>query len=307
MRIVFAGTPEFAVPSLRALHNAGFDVVGVITREDAPLGRKRVLTPSPVAVAAAELGVPVRKSNRLDEEATRWVADLDAELGVIVAYGGLVREPLLSLPALGWINLHFSELPRWRGAAPVQRALEAGEQRLGVTVFRLVEALDAGAVLTRDAFEFAAGTTAGEALAALADSGTNALLEAVRMLARDPAAGTPQEGEASYAHKLTREDGKLSPASVAGDLLAKWAGMTPEPGAYMLFAGEPLKILGLSKSSLDDDMNGRAPGSVRLLDGRAHLQTDDGVLELARVQPAGKPAMDGAAWLRGRGGQAELS
>src|SRR5690606_11226760 len=146
---------------------------------------------------------------------------------------------------------------RWRGAAPVQRALEAGEQRLGVTVFRLVEALDAGAVLTRDAFEFAAGTPAGEALAALADSGTTALLNAVRMLARDPAAGTPQVGEASYAHKLSREDGKLSPASDADDLLARWAGMTPEPGAYMLFAGEPLKILGLRHSPLEKELSGR--------------------------------------------------
>src|SRR5690606_29804639 len=122
------------------------------------IGRKRVLTASPVAQAAEALGLPVYKANRLDEAATAWVQNRAAQLGVIVAYGGLVREPLLSLPALGWINLHFSDLPRWRGAAPVQRALMAGEQRLGVTVFRLVEALDAGDVLTRDAREFAAAT-----------------------------------------------------------------------------------------------------------------------------------------------------
>ena len=166
MRIVFAGTPEFAVPSLRRLA-AQHEIVGVLTRDDAPLGRKRVLTPSPVAQTASELGLPIYKANRLDEAATEWVRGLGAELGVIVAYGGLVREPLLSLPPHGWINLHFSDLPAWRGAAPVQRALMAGELRLGVTVFRLVAALDAGAVLSRDARDFAPGTSAGEVLTEL--------------------------------------------------------------------------------------------------------------------------------------------
>src|SRR5690554_247433 len=154
MRIVFAGTPEVAVPPLLSLAKGGAGaahrVVGVITREDAPRGRKRVMTPSPVAAAAAEHDIPVYKANRLDAHATDWVRELRADLGVIVAYGGLVREPLLSLPELGWINLHFSDLPRWRGAAPVQRALMAGERRLGITVFRLVEALDAGPVLEAD-------------------------------------------------------------------------------------------------------------------------------------------------------------
>ena len=192
MRIVFAGTPEFAVPSLHALRAAGHEVVGVVTREDAPLGRKRVLTPSPVAVASEALGIPVHRANRLDDEATAWVRQLAPELGVIVAYGGLVREPLLSTPELGWINLHFSALPKWRGAAPVQRALEAGEQRLGVTVFRLVAALDAGDILTTDSRQYPEGTSAGAALSDLASFGTGALVEAVELLGADPAAGAPQ-------------------------------------------------------------------------------------------------------------------
>lgn len=305
MRIVFAGTPEFAVPSLQALAAAGHEVVGVITREDAPLGRKRVLTPSPVAVAAEALGLPILKANRLDDAATAWVAERAPELGVIVAYGGLVREPLLSLPEHGWINLHFSELPRWRGAAPVQRALEAGEQTLGVTVFRLVAALDAGAVLTRDSRAFPAGTSAGAALAELSEFGTDAVLAAVQVLASDPAAGEPQTGAETYAHKLTREDGRLDLTRPADAVLAHWAGVTPEPGAYVTHEEQPIKLLELAPRGETDDT--RAPGTVTLTDGVVVLATGSGTLELRRVQPAGKPGMDAAAWLRGRGGQAVLA
>ncbi len=318
MRIVFAGTPEFAVPSLKALVAAGHEIVGVITREDAPLGRKRILTPSPVARAAEELGLPVLRANTLDAAATEWVADAAPELGVIVAFGGLVREPLLHLPAHGWINLHFSELPRWRGAAPVQRALQAGEQRLGVTVFRLVAALDAGDVLTRDARDYAPGTSAGDALTDLAEFGTDAVLQAVALLEEQPGAGTAQQGEPSYAHKLTREDGRLDVSGDAAAVLAHWAGVTPEPGAFVLHEETPLKLLELAP--LDSEAHGEPgtgsdqldeadvpPGTVQLTAGRAVLHTGAGKIVLARVQPAGKPAMDAAAWLRGRGGQAVLA
>ena len=309
MRIVFAGTPEFAVPSLRALHAAGHEIVGVITREDAPVGRKRILTPSPVAVAARELGLPTLTANRLADDATAWTAERGADLGVIVAYGGLVREPLLSLPPHGWINLHFSDLPRWRGAAPVQRALQAGEQDLGVTVFRLVEALDAGDVLTRDTFHVAPGTSAGDALTALASDGTDALLRAVSGLADGSLVGEPQRGTASYAHKLSRDDGRLDLTGSAASVLAHWAGVTPEPGAFVLVEEQPLKLS--TVRARDDgadpataDTPRPAPGTITLRDGVALLQLGDGALELARVQPAGKAVMDGAAWLRGRGGEA---
>lgn len=307
MRIVFAGTPEFAVPSLRQLVTQ-HEIVGVITRDDAPLGRKRVLTPSPVAQAANELDLPVYKANRLDEAATEWVRGLGADLGVIVAYGGLVREPMLSLPTHGWINLHFSELPAWRGAAPVQRALMAGEQRLGVTVFRLVAELDAGAVLSRDARDFAPGTSAGEALTELATFGTGALQRAIESIEEDPRAGEEQLGKASYAHKLGREDGRLDLAQPAGSVLAHWAGVTPEPGAFVLFEAQPLKLHELrpvgDTASGDED---RRAGTVRLVSGRAILDLADASLELVRVQPAGKAVMAGADWLRGRGGEAVLS
>lgn len=306
MRIVFAGTPEFAVPSLRALVDAGHEVVGVITREDAPLGRKRVLTPSPVAATAEELGLAVLKANRLGADADAWVASLDAELGVIVAYGGLVREPLLSRPALGWINLHFSDLPRWRGAAPVQRALMAGEQQLGVAVFRLVEALDAGDVLTRDEQTFAPGTSAGDALTSLARFGTSALLKAIDALAADKSAGVPQTGDDTYAHKLSREDGRIDVGSTAAAALAHWAGVTPEPGAYAMLGEQPIKLTEL-RPFAGEVAGPIAPGEVVLQHKRVLVGFTDAALELVRVQPAGKPVMDAAAWLRGRDGKADLS
>lgn len=305
MRIIFAGTPEFAVPSLRALVAQGHDVVGVITREDALLGRKRVLTPSPVAVAAEELSLPLFKANSLTQEAHTWVSELAPDLGVIVAYGGLVREPLLSEPAHGWINLHFSDLPRWRGAAPVQRALAAGETNLSVTVFRLVAALDAGDIVSRDAHEFAPGTTAGDALTYLASFGTSALIAAVDKLAADPAAGEPQTGEASYAHKLSREDGKLDLIRPASAVLAQWAGMTPEPGAYALHEDAPLKLHEVRV--VEDAGEPAAVGAVFFSDNRVILQLSDGQMELCRVQPAGKPAMAAADWLRGRGGNTVIA
>lgn len=323
MRIVFAGTPEFAVPSLRALAAAGHEIVGVITREDAPVGRKRVLTPSPVAAVAEELGLDTLKANRLGDTETAWVAERNADLGVIVAYGGLLREPLLSLPAHGWINLHFSDLPRWRGAAPVQRALMAGEQNLGLTVFRLVEALDAGDILTTDAKEFPAGTSAGDALTELASYGTGALTLAVDALAADASAGTPQVGEDTYAHKLHREDGYLNPRTLrANEALALWAGVTPEPGAFALLgegggapektaegvaaAPQVVKLTTLAPYTGETPAD-LAPGEARLVGKTALLGLTDGALEMTRVQPAGKPVMDATAWLRGREGKAELS
>lgn len=321
MRIVFAGTPEFAVPSLHALAADGtHELVGVITREDAPIGRKRVLTPSPVAIAATELGLPIYKANKLDDAATEWVRAIEPELGVIVAYGGLVREPLLSLPVHGWINLHFSDLPAWRGAAPVQRALMAGEHTLGVTVFRLVEALDAGDVLSRDSKAFDVGTSAGVALTELANFGTDALLRAVAVLAEDPEAGEPQTGEASYAHKLTRDDGKLDLTLPVETVMAHWAGVTPEPGAYVLNDGQALKLHELRDASGEVVMDATghelaesrrvetvsSAGTAKLIDGKAILYLAGGALELVRVQPAGKPAMAAADWLRGRGGEAVL-
>lgn len=296
MRIVFAGTPEVAVPSLQAVVAAGHEVLGVITRTDAPLGRRRVLTASPVAIAAEKFGIPVLKTNQLAADETSWVQNLQPDLGVVVAYGGLLREEMLTTPEHGWINLHFSDLPRWRGAAPVQRALMAGETELGITVFRLVRDLDAGAVLTRDKHKFRPATPAGEALGELAELGTEALLRAVKILEHDPHSGDPQVGETSYAHKLNREDGKLYLSGRQESVLAHWAGVTPEPGAYAECDGVPLKLLVLRAT----EHAGLQAGETAIIEKQALLGTGDRAVVLERVQPAGKPPMDGASWLRGR-------
>lgn len=315
MRLLFAGTPEVAVHSLDALIDAGFTIVGVLTRKDAPQGRKRVLTASPVAQRAEHLGIPVLKANRLTETVTEWATSLNPDLGVVVAYGGLLRRELLDTPKLGWINLHFSLLPAWRGAAPVQRALMNGETNLGMSVFRLVEALDAGDIIVSSNTEVQQGTTAGEALNILAQAGGQLLTEAVSVLGTDPAAGTPQSGDSTYAHKLTREDGKLDPSMSTASFIAHWAGVTPEPGAYMEVEGETLKVHGVVPVSAPSEsgdvdinaINNLLPGHAAIISKRPVLATADGAVELLRVQPSGKNVMEGAAWLRGRGGKAELS
>jgi methionyl-tRNA formyltransferase len=296
LRIVFAGTPEVAVPSLRRLHAAGHDVAAVITRPDAPLGRRRVLTPSPVAAAAEELGLPVIKAARLDAEATERIAALGPELAVVVAYGGLVREPLLSLPRHGWINLHFSLLPRWRGAAPVQRALMAGDRVTGAAVFRLVPELDAGDVFDEVRYEIPAEATAGDVLDALAESGAALLAGVVAGIADGTAVAEPQQGTPTHAAKLTIDDGRLTWTEDAERVLDRFRGVTPEPGAHTTLDGARFKILA---AALAPGAEPLAPGEVAPTRGGIHVGTGGRPLLVTRVQPAGKPAMAAADWVRG--------
>ncbi|ALJ20190.1 methionyl-tRNA formyltransferase [Microbacterium sp. No. 7] len=295
MRIVFAGTPAPAVPSLRAVAASPHELVGVVTRTDAPLGRKRVLTPSPVAQAAAELGVPVIKADRLDDDATAAIARLEPDLGVIVAYGGLVREPLLSLPPHGWINLHFSLLPRWRGAAPVQHALIAGDRETGADVFRLVPALDAGDVYGRLRYDVPPTATAGDVLAELAARGAELLVDVLDRIADGTARPAPQTGEPTLAPKLTIADGALDLSQPAERVLERYRGTTPEPGAHVMFAGQRLKVLAAHRGpdvALD-------AGRLALHQRGVIAGTGDGTIALTTVQPAGKGAMAAADWWRG--------
>ncbi|TCL83830.1 MULTISPECIES: methionyl-tRNA formyltransferase [unclassified Rathayibacter] len=295
MRLVFAGTPAAAVPTLRALAASEHEIVAVVTRADAPVGRKRVLTPSPVAAVAEELGLPVLKANRLDEEVTDRIAALEPDLGVIVAYGGLVRARLLAVPRLGWINLHFSLLPRWRGAAPVQRALMAGEQRIGAAVFQLVAELDAGDVFA-EIEEEVAGRTAGELLEVLAERGAALTGEVVDGLAAGTAVAVPQSGEVTLAPKLDVTDGRIDWSLPTARILALVRGVTPEPGASTAVGDARLKVLAVDEALTDAPL---APGAVLLDAGRALVGTGDGAVELVSVQPAGKTPMPGAAWARG--------
>lgn len=307
MRIVFAGSPAAAVPSLEALARA-HEVVAVVTRAPSPHGRKRVLTPTPVADAATALGIPVLEANRLGTDATEAIAALAPELAVVVAYGGLVREPLLSMPPHGWINLHFSLLPDYRGAAPVQRALIDGRGVTGVSVFRLVAELDAGPVVRMRETPVPEGATAGSLLEQLAELGATELVAAVDAIAAGTATYEAQVGAPTFAPKLTLADGAIDLASTAPAVLSRWRGVTPEPGAHATLLepdgeGERVKLLALARSGAEPI----PPGSAQLAGRTAIVGTGSAPLELLEVQPAGKRPMAGADWLRGRGGTATFA
>jgi methionyl-tRNA formyltransferase len=298
MRLIFAGTPDAAVPSLDALAASDHEIVRVVTRPPAPLGRKRVLTPSPVDARAQELGLPVLRANRLRGDETAELTALDADLAVIVAYGALVAEPLLSAPRLGWINLHFSLLPRWRGAAPVQRALIAGETTTGVDVFQLEAGLDTGPVLASEAVPVGALETAGNLLARLSTLGAGLLAATVDRLADGTAVAVPQEGEPTLAPKLTLVDGRLDWTEPADRVFARLRGCTPEPGAWTTAGEKRLKVLEAAPAREAPALD---PGAVVLVAGRVLAGCADGALELVRVQPEGRGAMLADAWLRGAG------
>ena len=296
LRIVFAGTPAVAVPALEALVGSRHEVVAVITREDAPLGRKRVLTPSPVAAAAESLGLPIVKANRLRDAEAEAVRALSADLGVVVAYGGLLRRPMLEATRLGWINLHFSLLPRWRGAAPVQRAVMAEDAETGSSVFRLVEELDAGPVFDEERRAIGPDETAGDVLAALAVSGAAQLVRVADALADGTAVAAPQVGEPVYADKLSPDDARLDWADDGRRGYARLRGVTPEPGAFTTVGGGRFTI---RTARLAVGAERLAPGRFGARGGRVYLGTATHPLELLIVQPAGKKPMPAADWWRG--------
>jgi len=298
LRLVFAGTPAAAVPSLERLADSGHEVVAVVSRPAAPLGRKRVLTPSPGADAAGRLGLPVIEAARLDDDVTERIRSLEPDLGVIVAYGGLVREPLLSLPAHGWINLHFSLLPAWRGAAPVQHALIAGDAETGASVFRLVPELDAGDVYAMRVAPVSDEATAGHLLDELADTGAALLAEVVDGIADGTAVASVQQGEPSFAPKLAIDDARLDWSRPAEEVRARFRGVTPEPGAWTTLDEQRLKVLELRRAA---DAAPPAPGRIELDGRRLLIGTATDPLELVRVQPAGRTAMPAVDWWRGAG------
>ena len=293
--IVFAGSPEAATPSLRLLAGSRHEILAVVTREDSPQGRKHLLTPTAVTAVATELGLPVLKSNRVGS-LTEDIRELRPDVGVIVAYGGLIREPLLSLPRLGWINLHFSLLPRWRGAAPVQRAIIAGDEITGATVFRLVPELDAGAVYGQFTQAIPPNQTAGHLLQSLSDAGAQLLLRVLDALADGSARAEPQSGDVTAAPKLSIEDGRIDWTAHGAVVANLIRGVTPEPGAFTMVDGVRVKVLAATPAH-----GVRIPaGRFDYSDDRVLVGTGSDALELLAVQPAGKNPMPAADWWRGR-------
>ena len=296
MRVLFAGTPAVAVPSLDALVEAGFDVVAVLTRPDAPVGRKRVLTPSPVAARAAELGIEVIHAARVDAGATARISGVNPDVAAIVAYGGLVPPAALAVPRYGWVNLHFSLLPAWRGAAPVQRAVMAGDDVTGAVTFLLEEGLDTGPVFGTLTESVGPEDTAGELLERLSRSGAVLLAQTLSAIEAGKAAPQPQTGEVSRAPKLTLEDGHLNWNHPALAIGRQARGVTPEPGAWTVLDGQRVK---LEPVRLRPDVTHLSPGALSLHGKNVLVGTGSHAVELTRIQPAGKKMMAAADWARG--------
>ena len=301
LRLVFAGSPAAAVPSLATLAASQHEVAAVVTREDSPQGRRGILTPTPVATLADELGIPTIKANRLAGDATEAITAVQADLGVIVAYGGLVREPLLSAPKHGWINLHFSLLPRWRGAAPVQRSIIAGDDLTGATVFQLVPELDAGDVFGQFTQTVGAHQTAGHLLDQLAVSGADLLAAVVDAIATGDARAEPQTGDVTLAPKLTLADGRVDFTRPAHDVVNLVRGVTPEPGAFTTLDGARLKIL---DAVIARDAPRPAPGTLAQEGKLILVGTATDPVQLLTVHPAGRKAMNAGDWWRGRAADA---
>lgn len=296
MRIIFAGTPEVALPGLTALLASGHDVVGVLTREDAPVGRKRVLTPSPVAEYAQEQGLYVIKANRITTDVESAIRDLDAELGVVVAYGCILPQSALDLLSHGWVNLHFSALPSFRGAAPAQHDLLVGAAHGSLSVFQIVLELDAGDVFAQASVDYHGDETAGQALALLADRGATVLVEVVNSIEAGAAQALPQQGEVTVARKFVREDGHLDPSQGAHSTYNRYRAMTPEPGAWFTLGDQNIKVL---QASLPTPESGLSVSELREVDGHILLGCSNGAIELIEVLPAGKQAMKARDWFRG--------
>lgn len=297
MRLVFAGTPAVAVPSLNALLASRHDVVAVLTRPDAPVGRGRRVSRSPVAVAADEAGIPVLQPATLRDEAV--VAQLRAlapDLCPVVAYGALIREPALSLPTHGWVNLHFSLLPAWRGAAPVQHAIWNGDDLTGATTFRIDEGMDTGPVYGTMTEAIAPEDTSGVLLERLATSGAALLVATVDGIDSGDLVAVPQSGEGvSSAPKISGDDARVTWDRPALAIDRQIRACTPAPGAWTTFRDARVKIGPVTRTTESAPVGAiAAAGRNRWIVGTA---TD--AVELGEVQPAGKRAMPAADWLRG--------
>lgn len=295
MRVVFAGTPEVALPSLALLAASELELVAVVTRPDAPRGRSKRLVPSPVAAWAAERGLEVLKPARpRDEDFKARLRAIAPDACAVVAYGALLPSDVLAIPPLGWVNLHFSLLPRWRGAAPAQRTIIAGDPVAGATTFRIVRELDAGPVYRTLTHPLAGTETAGELLDALAASGASLLVDTVRSLPTAVPTEQPADG-VTLAPKLTPEEARLDWPRDGLELERLIRGCSPEPMAWTTLGGERFRIA-LARPAATAAL---APGALAL--GRAGVLVGTGTidLELLRVQPQGRREMAATDWARG--------
>jgi len=308
VRLVFAGTPDVAVPSLDALSSSSHDVVAVLTRPDAPSGRGRSLVASPVKERALALGLEVLSPDRPgDPQFQDRLRELAPDACPMVAYGALIPAPVLAIPRHGWINLHFSLLPAWRGAAPVQHAIMAGEEVTGATTFLVERGLDTGPTFGVMTETIKPDDTAGDLLGRLSEAGAGLLVATLDALEAGELHAVAQPGEGvSLAPKLSVQDARIRWGTPALAVDRFIRGCTPAPGAWTTFRGERIKIHPVTVAadasvtpSEDPAAAVLAPGEVSATKRAVRIGTASGVVVLGAVQPPGKKPMDAADWARG--------
>ncbi len=302
MRLVFAGTPEPAVIALRTLLSSNHEIVAVVTRPDAPKGRGRSLHPSPVAELAEAEGIEVLKPTTLNPDTEEGQAfrqrliELAPDCVPVVAYGNLLPESVLSLVPHGFINLHFSLLPRWRGAAPVQAAIAAGDSTTGATTFRIDSGLDTGEVLGTITEDINPTDTAEDLLGRLAHSGARLLERTITGLESNTITPQPQTGETSYATKLTPADARINWSDAAETIDRHIRAVTPAPGAWTTLGDNRVKLEPVSPVSTD---NALQPGEIAVEKKAVLVGTGTAAVQLSKIQVPGKKMMNAADWGRG--------
>ena len=294
LRLAFMGTPDFAVPILEALRAAGHEIAAVYTQPPRPAGRGHQPQPSPVARAAAAAGIPVRTPARLDAAEVEAFRALVLDAAVVAAYGLILPPTVLGAPRLGCINVHASLLPRWRGAAPIQRALLAGDSETGVTIMQMDAGLDTGPMLLKEAVPIGPKATAQELHDRLAALGASLVVRALAGLAAGTLAAVQQPAEGvTYAKKLAREEGRLDWRKTAAELERAVRALNPAPGVWLEHGGERIKVLAAEIVAAASG----APGTV--LDAALTVACGSGALRLTRLQRPGRAPMEADALLRG--------
>ncbi len=300
LRIIFAGTPDFAARHLDALLAANYNVVGVFTQPDRPAGRGKKLMPSPVKVVAQEHGLPVFQPASLrPAENQQLIADLNADIMVVVAYGLILPKAVLEMPRLGCINVHGSLLPRWRGAAPIQRSLWAGDDETGVTIMQMDVGLDTGDMLYKLACPITPDDTSASLYDKLAELGPQGLIETLQLLASGKARPEVQdESQVTYAEKLSKEEALLDWSLSAAQLERCIRAFNPWPMSYFMMDGQPVKVW---KASVLEAATNAAPGTILEADKQGiQVASAQGVLNIEELQPAGKKAMKAQDLLNSR-------
>lgn len=297
MRLVFAGTPEPAVESLQQLIDSQHEVVAVLTRPDARKGRGRTLHPSPVKELALKHGIEVLTPVTLkdNEEIRQRLRELAPDCIPVVAYGNLIPEDMLDIATHGWVNLHFSLLPQWRGAAPVQHSILSGETATGATVFRIDQGLDTGEILNVLPDEIASGDTSDVLLGRLARRGAATLVETMDGLENGTITPRAQEGEASYASKIAVDDARITWSRPAAEIDRAIRAYTSAPGAWTTLGGQRVKVEPVVLAETDS----LAPGEVAAGKKEVRVGTGTADVVLTRIQPPGKKMMNAADWARG--------